>query len=169
MRDVLRLPLQRLPAFLQHRKLRQQQLALFFQILLQRRLVGKALQQRPSIILGKRGDFRIDGVDTRAQLVDARLQRIAVGERLARGSKHPALQLPTPSPRGQFPNVSAVIAWELLEVNRQAGRDCLNRFSMRHCARGRGVLRNRAGCAGDYFLNTTISDFAADQFLQAGW
>jgi len=123
MRDVLRLPLQRLPAFLQHRKLRQQQLALFFQILLQRRLVGKALQQRPSIILGKRGDFRIDGVDTRAQLVDARLQRIAVGERLARGSKHPALQLPTPSPRGQFPNVSAVIAWELLEVNRQVGRD----------------------------------------------
>ena len=123
MRDVLRLPLQRLPAFLQHRKLRQQQFALFFQILLQRRLVGKALQQRPSIILGKRGDFRIDGVDTRAQLVDARLQRIAVGERLARGSKHPALQLPTPSPRGQFPNVSAVIAWELLEVNRQVGRD----------------------------------------------
>ena len=123
MRDVLRLPLQRLPAFLQHRKLRQQQLALFFQILLQRRLVGKALQQRPSIILGKRGDFRIDGVDTRAQLVDARLQRIAVGERLARGSKDPALQLPTPSPRGQFPNVSAVIAWELLEVNRQVGRD----------------------------------------------
>ena len=123
MRDVLRLPLQRLPAFLQHRKLRQQQLALFFQILLQRRLVGKALQQRPSIILGKRGDFRIDGVDTRAQLVDARLQRIAVGERLVRGSKHPALQLPTPSPRGQFPNVSAVIAWELLEVNRQVGRD----------------------------------------------
>ena len=123
MRDVLRLPLQRLPAFLQHRKLRQQQLALFFQLLLQRRLVGKALQQRPSIILGKRGDFRIDGVDTRAQLVDARLQRIAVGERLARGSKHPALQLPTPSPRGQFPNVSAVIAWELLEVNRQVGRD----------------------------------------------
>ena len=123
MRDVLRLPLQRLPAFLQHRKLRQQQLALFFQILLQRRLVGKALQQRPSIILGKRGDFRIDGVDTRAQLVDARLQRIAVGERLARGSKPPALQLPTPSPRGQFPNVSAVIAWELLEVNRQVGRD----------------------------------------------
>ena len=123
MRDVPRLPLQRLPAFLQHRKLRQQQLALFFQILLQRRLVGKALQQRPSIILGKRGDFRIDGVDTRAQLVDARLQRIAVGERLARGSKHPALQLPTPSPRGQFPNVSAVIAWELLEVNRQVGRD----------------------------------------------
>ena len=100
MRDVLRLPLQRLPAFLQHRKLRQQQLALFFQILLQRRLVGKALQQRPSIILGKRDDFRIDGVDTRAQLVDARLQRIAVGERLARGGKHPALQLPTPSPRG---------------------------------------------------------------------
>ena len=123
MRDVLRLPLQRLPAFLQHRKLRQQQLALFFQILLQRRLIGESLQQFPGLIRGNRGDFRIDGVDTRAQLVDARLQRIAVGERLARGSKHPALQLPTPSPRGQFPNVSAVIAWELLEVNRQVGRD----------------------------------------------
>ena len=123
MRDVLRLPLQRLPAFLQHRKLRQQQLALFFQILLQRRLIGESLQQFPGLIRGNRGDFRIDGVDTRAQLVDARLQRIAVGERLARGSKHPALQLPTPSPRGQFPNVLAVIAWELLEVNRQVGRD----------------------------------------------
>ena len=98
MREALLL--QRLPAFLQHRKLRQEQLALPVQIILQRRLLGKALQQRPSIILGKRGDFRIDGVDTRAQLVDARLQRIAVGERLARGGKHPALQLPTPSPRG---------------------------------------------------------------------
>ena len=123
MRDVLRLPLQRLPAFLQHRKLRQQQLALFFQILLQRRLVGKALQQRPSISIGKRGDSALMASILARELVDARLQRIAVGERLARGSKHPALQLPTPSPRGQFPNVSAVIAWELLEVNRQVGRD----------------------------------------------
>ena len=123
MRDVLRLPLQRLPAFLQRRQLCQQQFSLLLQIFLQRRLISKALQQFPGLILGKRGDFRIDGVDARAQLGNARLQRIAVGERLARGSKHPALQLPTPSPRGQFPNVSAVIAWELLEVNRQVGRD----------------------------------------------
>ena|GEM_PF-3567079 len=93
MRDVLRLPLQRLPAFLQHRKLRQQQLALFFQILLQRRLVGKALQQFPGLILGKRGDFRIDGVDARAQLGNARLQRIAVGECLARRGEDATLQL----------------------------------------------------------------------------
>ena len=117
------LPLQRLPALLQHRELCQEQLALLVQIFLQRCLVGKALQQRPGIIGGNGGDFRIERVDARAQLVDARLQRIAVGERLARGSKHPALQLPTPSPRGQFPNVLAVIAWELLEVNRQVGRD----------------------------------------------
>ena len=83
--------LQRLPAFLQHRQLCQQQLALLLQIFLQRRLISKALQQFPGLILGKRGDFRIDGVNARAQLGNARLQRIAVGECLARRGKDATL------------------------------------------------------------------------------
>ena len=66
MRDELRLPLQRLPAFLQHRKLRQQQFALPVQIILERCLIGVSLQQFPGLIRGNRGDFRIDGVDARA-------------------------------------------------------------------------------------------------------
>ena len=89
MREALLL--QRLPAFLQHRKLRQEQLALPVQIILQRRLVGKALQQRPSIILGKRGDFRIDGVDARAPYQQRRNR--------ARG----CLQFKSPSPAGRSP------------------------------------------------------------------